>query len=44
MTINANNKKKIVFEKKNLGEKKKPTTTPASIWQATEKVIECILL
>ena len=43
MTINANNNKKL-FLKKKLGEKKKPTTTPASIWQATEKVIECILL
>ena len=43
MTINANNKKKL-FLKKKFGGKKKPTTTPASIWQATEKVIECILL
>ena len=43
MTINANNDKKNCFRKKNWGEEKKTTTTPASIWQATEKVIECIL-
>ena len=43
MTINANHNNKKLFSKKNFFGKKKPTTTPASMWQATEKVIECIL-
>ena len=44
MTINANNNNnKKLFPKKKFFWKKNPTTTPASMWQATEKVIECIL-